>query len=79
MAFTAGDDKGLHTCAIALNNGSSAYYVNNSEDVYNKTSFNFSYIQTVLPTTLTPVTFTVSVTDHESNTTSKTVNCFVKQ
>ena len=78
MKFTATDNKALHTCSIVLG-GASTYYADYIEPVEGKTTFSFDSSQNALPTLLEAATFTVSVGDHDSHITTKTVHIHIKQ
>lgn len=84
MAFSINAPKGLDSCLVALQDAtsSSTYFSNNFAngfEVRNKTSFSYSFTQTVLPIALTPARFIITVVDLQKHRFTKTINVNVKQ
>lgn len=82
MSFSVTADNGLASCVCQLNAGGSTFYANNfltGTGVQGLHSFSPRLVQDVLPLTLTPAVFSVTVVDINNQTITKTVNCNIIQ
>ena len=82
MSFSVTSDNGLHSCECELAVSGGTLYLNNfltGTGVHGLHSFSPRLVQDVLPLTLTPAEFRVTVVDLNNQTVTKIVNCNVMQ